>query len=509
MIAMEAFFGCATTSDVCHDASPSSPLRITNSWRNIRRNVWSSNLQEEDEWIAALLSLMPSPPMPMAMAMATAHCHRHNSLENGIDCALVVDDEIDYTANNANTAHNGSPNIPNTEIPKIIHFVWLGGKPIPFFPFLTLHDNSTTIDKVNNQRWNECMQSWAKHHPLSHGWTIQLWTEENICSIGMQPDTVSEKEQHDNHTITSSSSFQLDVATMHNFEGYQYAMKIGNYGMASDILRLEILNKFGGVYVDIDYWCVDSLEDIVASSHSSTIHDSVTRSSNRRRRIMKPVQFFCGASNTGCIELNNGLLGCQHGGHPIVWNMMHSIYSYIKDLSSAAPSPPILRSQRGQESMAMLISSFLDTSSANIVELMQQQQQARNNISSIKVIENTGPGLLTRSVCRWIISNGGAATITTGSDDQDIIECNGSSQTSGEGFSVSQVVVFPSHVFHPLPNCLRNELQYKDDSDTYCRSGDQNVSNAMMSSSPLRKLLSFVNVETKAVHLWGCTWQEG
>lgn len=506
---MEAFFGCATTPNNGNNASPSSLLRSITSWRNIRRNFWSSNLQEEDEWIDALLSLMPS----LQQMPSMVYRHRNGmDLENNNDCALVKD-ATDYVVNDDDTLHDdGVPNIPNTVIPKIIHFIWLGGKPIPPFPLLTLHDNSTTINKVNSQRWNECMQSWAKHHPSSRGWTIQLWTEENICSsIRMQHNAVNnEKEQHDNQTIISS--LQLDVATMQNSEGYKYAMKIGNYGMASDILRLEILNKVGGVYVDIDYWCVDSLEDIFASSHSSAIRNGTTSSSSssrrrrRRERSTKPVQFFCGASNTGCIELNNGLLGCRHRGHPIVWNMMHSIHSYFKDLSAATPPlSPIIPSM-GQESMAMLISSFLDTSSSNIVESMQQQ--AVNKISSMEVIENTGPGLLTRSVCRWIISNGGAATPTE-SDEQDSVGCNCSSQTSDEGFSVSQVVVFPSQVFHPFPNCLRNELQYIDSDKDGRSGGHQNVGNSMMPSSPLQQLLSVVKAETKAVHLWGCSWQEG
>mmetsp|Transcript_592 Transcript_592/g.1040 ORF Transcript_592/g.1040 Transcript_592/m.1040 type:complete len:94 (+) Transcript_592:2-283(+) len=48
---------------------------------------------------------------------------------------------------------------------------------------------------------------------------------------------------------------------MKNSAGYQRAIRNQNYGMASDILRLEILNVFGGVYVDVDYWCVKSLNE--------------------------------------------------------------------------------------------------------------------------------------------------------------------------------------------------------------------------------------------------------
>ena len=59
-----------------------------------------------------------------------------------------------------------------------------------------------------------------------------------------------------------------------------------NYGMASDIARILILYEYGGTYIDVDYYCVDSID-----------------------RFHRQHDFFCGASNSGCIEFNNGLTG--------------------------------------------------------------------------------------------------------------------------------------------------------------------------------------------------------
>ena len=509
---MEAFFGC----DTCHDGSFSIPRQQPKQQQNyshssrriIRRNVWSSNLQEENEWIDALLSRTPLLSTSLPRIVSSHH----------EDSASV----IDAVANDTQHRDDGIPNISNTEIPKIIHFVWLGSdkKPIPSYLFLKWHDcagvsttfrnngHNNIFDRVkkedvqerlqlqDNTRWNECMHSWAKHHPSSRGWIIQLWTEEHIITGN---NNINGKEPNKNRT--SVSSFQLDAATMKNFKGYQYAMKRGNYGMASDIVRLEILNKFGGIYVDIDYWCIDSLDDIIiASSAQCSAHCNGRMSISPNEKRM---QFFCGASNTGCIELNNGLLACRRKGHPIVWSMMQSIHSYFEELSVSAPSPLLLISGGRQDSIASLISSFFDSSTANHVEIMRHQG-VDDKISLMEVIEHFGPGLLTRSVCRWIVNVGDATA--TGSDEQNTGCCNRLSQATDGAFDISQVAVFPSKVFHPFPNCLRNELQsYVNNTDG--RTCDQNASDSMM-SSPLRKILSFVSAETRAVHLWGCSWQE-
>ena len=51
-------------------------------------------------------------------------------------------------------------------------------------------------------------------------------------------------------------------------------------------MHFKILERFGGVYVDIDYECIRNIDDICNRCH-----------------------FFAGLSNTSVIEINNGIIG--------------------------------------------------------------------------------------------------------------------------------------------------------------------------------------------------------
>lgn len=86
-------------------------------------------------------------------------------------------------------------------IPKIIHQIWLGG-PLPdtYKPWI--------------ETWN--------HIP---GWEYKLWTDKEAQEFGLA-----------------------------NQEFYD---KAKNYGERANILRYEILHKFGGLYIDVDIECVD------------------------------------------------------------------------------------------------------------------------------------------------------------------------------------------------------------------------------------------------------------
>lgn len=91
------------------------------------------------------------------------------------------------------------------QIPRIIHQIWLG----PLEPPL------------------QAMQSWQELHP---SWEYKLWTEQNIPQL---------KNQH-----------AFDVSD--------------NYPQKSDVLRYELLAKFGGVYVDADEYCLKPIDGLIA-----------------------------------------------------------------------------------------------------------------------------------------------------------------------------------------------------------------------------------------------------
>jgi len=93
-------------------------------------------------------------------------------------------------------------------ISKIIHYIWLGKKKKP-------------------ENWLDVFESWKK---FAEDYEIKEWNEENI------------------------SEFILPA--------YFYkAMKDKKYAFASDVLRCFILEKYGGIYFDIDQKLLKSLPD--------------------------------------------------------------------------------------------------------------------------------------------------------------------------------------------------------------------------------------------------------
>ena len=92
-------------------------------------------------------------------------------------------------------------------IPKIIHHIWLGS-PLP-------------------EMFKKYVDSWKTHHP---DWEHRLWTDKDLESFP--------------------------------FVTGKLICKARNFGQKSDIFRIEILNKFGGLYVDTDFLCLQSHDRI-------------------------------------------------------------------------------------------------------------------------------------------------------------------------------------------------------------------------------------------------------
>ena len=90
-------------------------------------------------------------------------------------------------------------------IPKILHFIWVGGAPCPYLERLTAY------------------------RKLNPDWQINLWTDANL------PPLICERVYN-----------RIPVPTS-----------------KADILRLELLWRFGGVYVDIDSECRRPLVELL------------------------------------------------------------------------------------------------------------------------------------------------------------------------------------------------------------------------------------------------------
>jgi hypothetical protein len=93
-------------------------------------------------------------------------------------------------------------------IPRTIHHIWIGPDPLP----------------EDHRPW---IESWRHHHPT---WEHRLWTEENLPDDPIRPE------------ILERLRAPVERA---------------------DILRLEILYRFGGVYVDGDLECLRPLDAVL------------------------------------------------------------------------------------------------------------------------------------------------------------------------------------------------------------------------------------------------------
>ncbi len=111
---------------------------------------------------------------------------------------------------NFNTDNNTSVLL----IPKIIHQIWLGPNEIP-------------------KAFESFMKNWKDKHPE---WEYKLWTDQNL------------------------NSFKFNFLK-------DYFDKSNNYGQKADLLRLEILYQYGGLYVDVDFECLESFEDMNHKYH--------------------------------------------------------------------------------------------------------------------------------------------------------------------------------------------------------------------------------------------------
>lgn len=98
-------------------------------------------------------------------------------------------------------------------IPKIIHYVWIGGAPLP-------------------ELAEKCIASWKEHMP---SWQIMRWDESN---------------------------FDIDAAPLYVRQAYE-ARK---FAFVSDYVRLWALEQYGGMYLDTDVMVLRSYEPLLGET---------------------------------------------------------------------------------------------------------------------------------------------------------------------------------------------------------------------------------------------------
>ena len=123
------------------------------------------------------------------------------------------------------------------KIPHIVHIIWLGGK-MP-------------------EKFNDYVQSW---YDKESDWTHIFWTDSPA--------------NYDRGTLIATSFEQITAAIKKGvkriavdtrnlvYDNKVFYDKSPNYGGRSDILKWEIVYRFGGVYVDTDFECLKPLDHL-------------------------------------------------------------------------------------------------------------------------------------------------------------------------------------------------------------------------------------------------------
>jgi len=148
------------------------------------------------------------------------------------------DTSADWATLRALYNNNYTHDITHSTIPRKIHQIWLGS---------TLPD-----------RYKKLTDTWKQLHP---DWEYKLWTDADVPNI--------------------------DIEKINIFKA------CNNNGMKSDILRYEILRQHGGIYVDTDFECIKSFDDLMY------------------------LEFFTGISYDSNACLYNGLIATTPH-HPII-----------------------------------------------------------------------------------------------------------------------------------------------------------------------------------------------
>lgn len=158
---------------------------------------------------------------------------------------------------NARPANNNRMSIqPSTTpllMPRLFHFVWVGDNPFP----------------IKDAAW---LASWLTHHP---DWRAVLWAE----SPGTLGSGLSELANARPQTSDFDSSGTprgsgippaLEVRLLpplvnqRFFDGIeQWVTGRAVLAARSDIVRMEIVARFGGVYLDTDVECFQSAESVL------------------------------------------------------------------------------------------------------------------------------------------------------------------------------------------------------------------------------------------------------
>jgi mannosyltransferase OCH1-like enzyme len=162
--------------------------------------------------------------------------------------------------------------VSGSVIPRLFHQIWLGPEPLP-------------------HEYEGYQRSWLRRHP---DWELRLWTEGDL------PDDLVRTEIYE---------------------------RLRRPAERSDLLRFELLDRHGGVYLDVDFECRRSIEP-----------------------LLEGVSFFCAYNDPG--RVNNAVIGSVPD-HPLLARA-------IRELRPRETFGPVDKEGTGPLFLNRLVAEFPD-----------------------------------------------------------------------------------------------------------------------------------------------------
>ena len=125
------------------------------------------------------------------------------------------------------------------KIPKIFHYIWLGKKlPDQYTPFL---------------------KTWMHNHP---DWTFVFWVdnpENYYLGTLLENYTFDDVKKYLQSHEKKEKMIVIDVKNI-TFDNRKFFDETRNYGQRSDILKWEVVYRFGCAYIDVDFESIKPLD---------------------------------------------------------------------------------------------------------------------------------------------------------------------------------------------------------------------------------------------------------
>mmetsp|Transcript_112397 Transcript_112397/g.303393 ORF Transcript_112397/g.303393 Transcript_112397/m.303393 type:complete len:390 (-) Transcript_112397:17-1186(-) len=256
----------------------------------------------------------------------------------------------------------GAEALREPAIPAKIHQVWLGSKEIP-------------------EHCREMMATWSEKHPT---WEYRLWTDVDLPEAGLPPRLA-------------------DLFACAE-----------NPAEKSDVLRLWLVLKYGGLYADVDFECFRPVDV-----------------------LLQRFSFVTGLSNVGAFELNNGLFAASPG-HPLLQYMCDHV------------SEPWAAWGAADVAQGEAVAFQLQRSGMLGLDFGPPAGRAA-------FLATTGPGFFTRAVMRGLTHAPGLECVAA----HPGTACGAGAPTdAADGDApkpaLAPVIICPAAVFYPLPNSGRS-----------------------------------------------------